>query len=339
MRALALLLLATSAFALDVRDFGADSSGAADATAAIQRAIDALPRPLASGTAAIRLGGVVQLPAGKYRICSAGISGICVGGTVPGKLCTTAADCPGSATTATPTCSALATNGHSVILRGDGIFGTELVAMRGCNAMDGVTLADEASALENIRVVKIEQRKTGTGIGVRVRGQRVALRDVAVNGFGGTGVLVDGEFQYAKANGASLLRLIVSENGGDGIWLRSWGGPNGVGDGSQHFGASLTLQSNGGYGLRVDSSKNWLHYDANGNTKGAALVTGDLNVLSGYAEIGNQPTCLETPATADFNLLFDLSGCTARGGKWIDAGTKNHVYTNGDFVPGYGFGQ
>ena len=308
---------------LNVLDFGAVPDDERDDTVAIQAAIDALPGGLLTGSSRARRGGVVYLPAGKYRI--GGVPGRCSGGA-QGTPCRDDRACTGGPPAGT--CAALVSGGRSVRLLGAGPYATEILLVAG-NDLDGIAISpgDDFSSVEDLRLAKLFDRRAGTGNGVVIRGQRTTVRDVAIEGWGAAGILIDGEQGVARANGCRLDRVESNENGGDGIHVWSHN------DGSTHTFTACDAQSNGGWGFRIRASKSFLvGLEANGNRGGGVLIAGDHNFVSSYFEIANQPTCVTFDAGAEFNVLWDMSGCTTKPDKLVDRGQGNAVHVDGGWT-------
>ncbi len=304
---------------LDVVDFGARPDDDGDDTAAIQAAIDALPRTLLAGSARVRSGGVVYLPAGQYRL--GGTSGRCSGGPLAGTACRDGRACKGG------TCAAIVSGGHALTLVGAGPHATELVVTADDMAGIAIDPGDDFASVERLRLAKVSAKGRGTGDGIVIRGQRTVLRDLLVQGFGGSGIFLDGEHAVAKANACRFDRVESDGNGGDGfrIWSHD--------DGSMHTLTGCDAQGNGGWGFAILSSKNSLiGLETNGNHAGGMLIGGSHNVATSYFEIRNQPVCVRFEPGAEGNVVFDLSGCTGEAKKLVDLGRDNAVHVDGGWT-------
>jgi hypothetical protein len=305
---------------VNVLDFGATPDDDTDDTVAIQAAIDALPTGLVSGSSRARRGGIVFIPAGRYRI--GGGPGRCTG-AAQGTPCRDDKPCKGGPPVGS--CAALISGGHQVRIMGAGPYGTEIL-MVGSNDMDGIAISpgDDFSSIEDLRVAKLSEPGVGTGNGIVVQGQRTTLRDLTVHRWGAAGVFINGEQGVAKANSCRLDRVESNANGGDGfdIWSHN--------DGSMHTFTGCDAQANGGYGFRIRSSKNSLiGLETNGNKKGAMYIAGAGNLISSYFEIANQLTCVTIEKGFSGNVIFDTSGCLSLPGKLVDNGFNNDVHVNG----------
>lgn len=305
---------------VNVLDFGATPDDDTDDTAAIQAAIDALPKGFVADSSRARRGGVVFVPAGKYRI--GGVDGRCTG-AAQGTPCRDDKPCTGEGPAGS--CAALISGGHQLRLIGEGPNASELL-MVGSNDMDGIAISpgDDFSAIESLRVAKLSDPGVGTGNGIVVQGQRTTLHDLIVHRWGAAGVLINGEQSVARANSCRVDRVEANANGGDGfdIWSHN--------DGSMHTFTGCDAQANGGYGFRIRSSKNSLiGLETNGNKQGAILIAGSGNLISSYFEIANQPRCVTIEKGFSGNVIFDTSGCLSIPGKLVDDGFNNDVHVNG----------
>jgi hypothetical protein len=305
---------------VNVLDFGATPDDDTDDTAAIQAAIDSLPKGVALGSNHPRAGGIVYFPAGQYRI--GGAPGRCTGAS-QGTPCRDDRPCSGGPPAGS--CAAIISGGHQVRLLGAGPWATEIVLV-GSDDMDGIAISpgDDLASIEDLRVAKVSHPKVGTGNGIVVQGQRTMLRDLTVGGWGAAGVFVNGEQAVAKANSCRFDRVESDGNGGDGfrIWSHN--------DGSMHTITGCNAQGNGGWGFSVESSKSVLvGLETNNNKAGAVRVAGSHNLLTSYFEIANQPTCIRFDEGASYNVFFDMSGCTVKAEKLADHGRNNQVHVNG----------
>lgn len=308
---------------VNAADFGATPNDAIDDTAAIQAAIDALPSGLVAGSARARRGGIVWLPPGAYRI--GGVPGRCTG-AAQGTACRDDRPCVGGPVAGS--CAALISGGRQLRLMGAGPYGTELLLVGG-DDMDGIAISpgDDFSAIEGVRIAKVSRPRVGTGNGIVIQGQRTTVRDVNLDGWGAAGIFIDGAQSLAKANSCRIDRVESNGNGGDGVHIWSHN------DGSVHTVTGCDAQDNGGFGFRIRSSKSTLvGLETNGNRGGGILIEGDHNPVSSYFEIANQPTCVPFAREADFNVLFDLSGCTTKPGKLVDLGRDNAVHVDGGWT-------
>ena len=309
----------TPAF-VNVLDFGATPDDDTDDTAAIQAAIDALPSGLITGSSHAHRGGIVFVPAGKYRI--GGASGRCTG-AAQGPPCRDDTPCTGGP--AEGSCAALISGGRQLRLIGAGAYATEIM-MVGSNDMDGIAISpgDDFSAIESLRIAKLSEPGVGSGNGILVQGQRTTLSDLTVHGWGASGVFINGEQGVARANSCRVDRVESNANGGDGfhIWSHR--------DGSVHTFTGCDAQANGGYGFRIRASKcSLIGLETNGNKTGAILIAGSGNLISSYFEIANQPTCVTIEPGFSGNVIFDTAGCLSIPGKLVDKGFNNEVHVNG----------
>jgi hypothetical protein len=305
---------------VNVLDFGATPDDDTDDTAAIQAAIDALPTGFVTGSSRARRGGIVFMPAGRYRI--GGVPGRCTGAAQHAP-CRDDRPCTGGPPAGS--CAALTSGGHQLRMIGAGPYGTELL-MVGSNDMDGIAISagDDFSAIESLRLAKISEPKVGAGNGIVVQGQRTTLRDLVVHGWGAAGVFINGEQGVAKANSCRIDRVESDGNGGDGfhIWSHY--------DGSMHTVTGCDAQNNDGFGFRIRASKSvFLGLETNGNRAGAVLLAGSHNLVTSYFEIANQPTCITFDEHAEANVVFDMSGCASKAGKLLDRGHNNEVHVDG----------
>lgn len=309
---------------INILAYGAIAGDSIDDTVAIQAAIDALPSGFVAGSGSSKKGGTIFAPAGQFEIGGAG--GHCTSSSPANKACTADSDCTGGA--AVGYCCAITSNSHALLFFGAGSFATEIL-MTGSNSLHGICInpGDNQSSVADMRIAKTASPGVGTGNGLIVQGQRARLRNLNVDRFGGHCILIDGEQTVARTNSDRIDRVSAGVCGGDGIFIYSHN------DASIHTITNSEAEANGGYGLHLISSKNFISgFAVNTNASGGIFVDGVNNYIAMYCETASQPFCVHIEPTRDGNYIHDLSGSLDTAGQLDDDGLNNVVLTRGKYT-------